>query len=402
MAALVQTFPQQSNTIAMLQTRPSSASGTLQSSSQGQPHPPRSSQVQRGMYNSSGGLPATGYRGQASTSPVATYAFTSTPSLAVGGNNARQNQSTPHIRNDNRTLSAPASSYSQQTSSDNSQASARQRYSIAHPPTLRASSSPSSPSPHGHQLGSKDDSSNTLDLRSVGRPPRPMSTVENSVPVIPAAIANSSSKPSPDRYRRNRRQENSAPASGGQQTILPNGSALPSGSGMAAVGHLYNHPAQSNSSPSLHTYQSFGSLTQPHPSRGVGVNGVSTGLGGQSLAAKPTLTAAYPGQIRPASVDDMHLNMQSSQELAKRYRRRSLGTLSPAEFEGIGQEEINQALLQLRQGVAQAQPTLSTAPQKDTKISPGNTRPESSHGRNSSAESTASTRSSSSRPSSVS
>ncbi|KAI9779549.1 MAG: bud neck involved protein [Geoglossum umbratile] len=228
-----------------------------------------------------------------------------------------------------------------------------------------------------------------------------MSTIENSVPVIPAAIASSSSKPSPDRYRRNRRQENSAPASGSQQTILPNGSALPSGSGMAAVGHLYNHPAQSNSSPSLHTYQSFGSLTQPHSSRSVGVNGVSTGLGGQSLAGKPTLVAAYPEQIRPASVDDMHLNKQSSQELAKRYRRRSLGTLSPAEFEGIGQEEINQALLQLRQGVAQAQPTLSTAPQKDTKISPGNTRPESSHGRNSSAESTASTRSSSSRPSSV-
>jgi hypothetical protein len=405
MAALVQTFPQQSNTITMLQTRPSSASGTLQGASQGQPHPPRSSQVPRNMYNQSGGLPATGYRGQTSTSPTAPYAFTSTPGLTGGGNTVRQSQASPSVRNDNRTLSTTANPYGQQTTNENSQLSTRQRYPIAQQPLPRASSSPSSPSIGVHQLSSGDDSSVTLDSRSVVRPTRPMSTIETSVLVLPPAATSPVPKPSPNRYRRNQRQDTNAAVGGIQQTILPNGSAPPSGSGMAAVGHLYNHPAQSGSSPSLHTHQSLGSLTQLQPPRNTGVNGVSPGLGGQVHAGRPTFVADRPGQIRPVSVDDMQLNNQSSQELAKRYRRRSVSTLNAAEFEGLRREEITQTMRQLQHGISQARPVPSTPPhqsQKEKKVSPGNTNPDSSHGRNNSAESIESARSSHSRSSSVS
>ncbi|KAH0537302.1 hypothetical protein FGG08_005892 [Glutinoglossum americanum] len=237
----------------------------------------------------------------------------------------------------------------------------------------------------------------------MARSPRPMSTIENSVPVLPVGMASSNSKPSPDRYRRTRRQETGAAVSGSQQAILPNGSAPPSGSGMAAVGHLYNHPAQSSSSPSLHTYQSF-SLTPPHPSRNASISGVNSGIGGPNHSPKPAPVAGYPGQTRPVSADDMQLNSQSPQELARRYRRRSVSTLNAAEFEGLRQEEITQTMRQLQQGVSQIRPVPSTPPhqsQKDTKVSPSSTRPGSSHGRNNSAESVESARSSHSRPSSA-
>ncbi|KAH0551074.1 hypothetical protein GP486_007578, partial [Trichoglossum hirsutum] len=391
----------------MLQTRPSSASGTLQGASQGQPHPPRSSQAPRNIYNHhSGGLPATGYRGQASTSPTAPYAFTSTPGLTGGGNTVRQSQAPTGTRNDNRILATSANPYSQQSTSEISQSSARQRYSIAQQPLLRTSPSPPSPSLglHQLQLSFGDDSSITPDSRSVVRPTRPMSIIENSALVLPPATTSLVSKPSPDRYRRNRRQDTTASAGGIQQTILPNGSALPSGSGMAAIGHLYNHPTQSTSSPSLHTYQSPGSLTPPQPSRSAGVNGVGTGLGGQVHAARPPFLADNPGQMRPVSADDMQLNSQSSQDLAKKNRRRSVSTLNAVEFEGMRREEVTQTMRQLQHGISQVRPIPSTPPhqtQKDKKVSPGNTHSESSHGRSNSTESIESNRSNQSRSSSV-
>lgn len=65
---------------------------------------------------------------------------------------------------------------------------------------------------------------------------------------------------------------------------------------MAAVGQLYNHPAQSSSSPSL---QSNGSL--------------------------PSTSYAYPPP--KSATDDMQLGRQTSNDIASRYRRRSLGNL---------------------------------------------------------------------------
>ena len=108
----------------------------------------------------------------------------------------------------------------------------------------------------------------------------------------------SPAKPSPDRYRRNVRRVDSSD-NGPNRTHHT--SAMPSGSGMATVGHLYTHHTQSNSSPALQSYQSF---------RGTVYNAGD--------------------QTRKTSADDMNLTRPQNAELAKRYRRRSLGSLETA------------------------------------------------------------------------
>src|SRR4051794_9323492 len=87
MAALVQSFPQQSGPAIMLQSRPSSASGILQTTSQGQVHQYSQStpnlNLNRNNYHGLGGGSAGSntYRGHTSMAPIAPYAFTSTPAL---------------------------------------------------------------------------------------------------------------------------------------------------------------------------------------------------------------------------------------------------------------------------------------------------------------------------------
>ncbi|KAI0439592.1 hypothetical protein F4803DRAFT_31865 [Xylaria telfairii] len=85
MAALVQTYPQQSGTVTLLQTRTPPATGIMPSTSQG-----HSSQTygnhQRHVYHGSSGSVAgqAGYR-SGTVAPIQPYAFTSTPSLANSG-----------------------------------------------------------------------------------------------------------------------------------------------------------------------------------------------------------------------------------------------------------------------------------------------------------------------------
>ena len=79
MAALVQTYPQQTTTVTMLQNRPSPNTTMMQ---QTQGHPSHqlmggASQTPRAAYG--GVTNHTGYRG--SSGPVQQYAFTTTPSL---------------------------------------------------------------------------------------------------------------------------------------------------------------------------------------------------------------------------------------------------------------------------------------------------------------------------------
>lgn len=118
---------------------------------------------------------------------------------------------------------------------------------------------------------------------------------------LPSSASNSSlsspttAKPSPDRYRRNVRRAESS-ESGPHRA--PQSSAIPSGSGMAAVGQLYNHPAQASSSPSLSQKQSYRGSTY-------------------SQSSQPS----------NASADDMMLGRSQNADLAARYRRRSLGSL---------------------------------------------------------------------------
>ena len=214
MAALVQPFPQSSSTMTMLQSGPSSASGF---------QPPPSNQQHRSNNTRSmyGGNNHNGFRGQTSTAPVAPYAFTSTPSLSGHTNPLRQNPSLPHLRPENRAVSAPAVAQALNTSQQN-----KNRASVT--------------------IDSVDSLPEVTKAAQLSSSPAVDLTLQD--PRLPSVNAANAAKPSPDRYRRNyRRVETSTAALSSPQP----GSSAPSGSGMAAVGHLYNHPAQSLSSPAL-------------------------------------------------------------------------------------------------------------------------------------------------------
>ena len=356
MAALVQSFPSPTSTITMLQARPSS-SDAFQSGSQGQQHQ-RNSQMGRNMYNTSmGGTATTSYRGHTSIAsvPVAPYAFSSTPVLPGSSNPLRQHPTVPHLRQENRTTSAPVIPFTQQSTSTPNNLSRYRPQELSHSTVS---------SQQGH---AKDDSA-ILSQGSKQFPQRPLSSIELNAPTLTAnAPMASPAKPSPDRYRRNHRRA--------ETTGLPSnnvspagGSALPSGSGMATVGHLYTNPAHSSSSPSLSTYSSYrGPQTSSN-------NNHST-------------------------VDDMCIPKHGQVELAKRYRRRSINSMEAGDYGSQVPDAPQQSPSSPK---TYASMLAGPAPQERKETRPAFThRPSSSHGRNNSAESSVSGRSNS-RPSSVS
>jgi hypothetical protein len=359
MAALVQTYPQQT-TVTMLQSRPSSSGGYAPTQSQ-QHLGSRSPPSQR--YNASSG--SGSYRGMPSHGPVAPYAFTSTPQLANTNNLSRQYQSqSPHLRSENRTSSAPIIPHAQQASlPSGAVVSARHQYPSSSPITLSSSStSLTQPAPH-----SMDDSSISSRSAMTESSIRPRSMLELSASSSMASTNSMSpAKPSPDRYRRNVRRVDSSDSGPNR---VHHASAMPSGSGMAAVGHLYTHHSQSHSSPTLQSYQSF---------RGTIYNAGD--------------------QTRKASVDDMNLTRPQNAELAKRYRRRSLGNLETAELNHASEAQHTSS--PHPNAFIQAS---SPAQSRDPRHQNPAHRPTSSHTHNGSSDSVSSARSGhSSQPQSVS
>ncbi|KAG4440700.1 hypothetical protein IFR05_003794 [Cadophora sp. M221] len=352
MAALVQSYPQQSGTITMLQTRPSSASGILQNASQAQSHhqyPANPQQMQRNsIHGMSNGMGITNYRGHTAVAPIAPYAFTSTPSLTTPG----QRQG-PHLRPDQRTISAPGGMAHHSESGQN-----RSRYPAPLSVSTTSSSSSSDLSSLSHRSGAKDDSVITGTARVVSGAARPHSVVMNSSNgnLAPPALI-SPSKPAPDRYRRpnNRRAESVS----SQQPSTPTGSSMPNV--MQFYGNSSTQPA---SLPTI-SPQSF-SLQMPQFS-------------------KPT-TGFTSGAT---SADDMELNRNTSQEAIKRYRRRSIHTIDAADYGGVSGGLLQQGSRQVSSAngrIDQQQHPLRSSPV-------GAIRPGSSHGRNGSSESVNSARS---------
>lgn len=252
MAALVQTLPVQTATITML-GRPSSAGGYSPQNTGA--YPPQSSQAQSRHFqaNRYNNLSATGYRGLPPTGPVAPYAFTSTPQLA----NAKYR---PAPASTGRSISAPKVSQVSQPSSQ-----------------------PTSPT-----MLPQIDAGSRL---SIGLPIIPTTGSFMGPSQSPVTA-----KPSPDRYRRvgKRLEGESGP------NRAATASALPSGSGMAAVGSLYSHPSQSSSTPSLSSQTSYRGSTYA------------------------------PSGSKNSSADDLQLGRNQTQDLAARYRRRSLGNIETA------------------------------------------------------------------------
>lgn len=173
---------------------------------------------------------------------------------------------------------------------------------------------------------------------------------------LPSTAGHNTNKSSPDRYRRVQQR------SGSGQSTPTLGSAQPSGSGMAAVGHLYHHSTQSLSSPAL------------NPGRG--------------------------------STDDFNVNRHSGSEQAKRYRRRSINSIGAADDmsngamypSGAGQTSSQMP----RSYAAVANPNYKPERPEPRYTQQQGMRPSSAHGRNNSNESSSSSVRSSSRPRSVS
>ncbi|KAI1468252.1 uncharacterized protein F4812DRAFT_450904 [Daldinia caldariorum] len=279
MAALVQTYPQQSGTVTLLQTRPNTNSGIMPPPSGNQPNQAYMGNQQRNNYHNLSGSVGGGsssYRGNAPTS-IQPYAFTATPSLANGGQwqqygNYRSSSSIPNMH-----MVDPS-------------AAARSRYP-ANSNSSGSSSSGQTTMSGGH---SQDDSRAT----SVPRPQLPPLNLSANQPTFAQVAA---AKSSPERYRRpSPRFTDSAPSV--PQVQQPHGSAMPSGSGMANVVHLYNPRAM--------------------PERKVG------------MSRNPGAVANRPHSAYGAGIamDDMQLYRHPTEEETKRYRRRSIHSINSSDY----------------------------------------------------------------------
>ncbi|KAJ0109273.1 hypothetical protein J7T55_009604 [Diaporthe amygdali] len=233
-------------------------------------------QQQRNNYHGvAGGVTGpVAYRG--ASAPIQPYSFTATPSLSPNGQwqhySAYRASSSPSIPT--------------MQSFDPANGTARSRHGAnASMPNLPNSAL------NIASVGSRDDSVLSVPgTRRVSPGPRPQSAfLPNSTNQLPS-VSTTPAKSQPDRYRRNAAQR--APESGASQ-----GSATPSGSGMAAVSHLYSQP-----SPNKERRPSPSSLTRP-----------------SSFYAKV-----------PGSVDDMQLGRH--QEDSRRFRRRSMPALDTTDL----------------------------------------------------------------------
>ena len=371
MAAMVQSFPSPTSTMTMLQTRPSS-SEAFPNGSQGQQHQ-RNSQMPRNIYNTSvGGMAAGNYRGHTSTSPVSPYGYSSPSILPNGSNPLRQHPTALQApRLESRTASAPSVPLAQQGPQQSPPITNRPRPPVVNTSSVQLSA-PNSNTPRQQPVSDGNTSSLTSGPPQLAS--RPLSTTDLSLPPLQTASYATVAKSSPDRYRRNhRRAETSGAVVTSNQS--PGGSAMPSGSGMATVGHLYTHPTQTSSTPTLTSYPSYrGAQSGPSPI----VNDHSPGA-----------------QPRLASKDDLNLQKerQAPADLAKRYRRRSISSMEAKDFANPPPE----AGPPQQQGLTKSYAAMLAGPspqeRKEVQISPAAERPTSSHGRSGSNESSVSARS---------
>lgn len=193
MAALVQTIPQQSGTVPVLQTRPSSSSGTFSSPSHN-----HGSRIQTMSWTSFNAGNSGGYR--AGHPVVAPYAYN--PNVGHSTNLQNRQSWTPHLRSENRTFSAPAIP----------QVPVNPTYTGASPrtPHLAAGSvSNSSSNSSSRSYVSKDDSALPSRQPRSDQPLRPLSTANLPSPSI---MTSNSPKPSPNRYRRTTQRVEAATA----------------------------------------------------------------------------------------------------------------------------------------------------------------------------------------------
>ena len=289
--------------MTMLQTRPAS-SEAFQNSSQGQQHH-RSSQMPMNIYNTSvGGMAAGNYRGNTTALPMSPFGLQN-PLMNGGSNPLRQHPSPlqQHPRYDNRSASTPSLPTFQQLGAGTS--------SRPRPSASPSNTSTSSKTfvPLQHNISSDSSSFATFGPKSSSNP---LATLDLNVPSTQAASYANVAKAAPDRYKRNHRRAETA---NGLISTPQSNSAVPSGSGMATVGHLYTQPQQSSSTPALSTYPTYRGVPSP-----------------DAAVAREQVASTHR---RLSSQDDFHLQSRppSNNNLAKRYRRASVnfGSIEPRE-----------------------------------------------------------------------
>ena len=218
----------------------------------------------RGSFGNFNNNNVTGFR--AAVSP---YAFTATPAL----NTPNNSQPRPaQLRAESRTNSAPSAPPGQSKHNYPGVIPPRGQHHFA----AGSVSYPSSSDSSVRSQRSKDDSALLARPRAAEHRPRPLSTAEITLPPLsftPSPSTSTSSKPAPNRYRRGQHQNNSIQLPPVNKTAPTSGSLFPTDKNLISV-------------PSV------------------------------------------PTHTRGASADDAHIDKpQSTSELAKRYRRRSLGSL---------------------------------------------------------------------------
>lgn len=289
----------QTSTATMLQTRPASAGGILQQTSQGQHHPFGQPASHRNGFHGINGLQMASYRG--SLGHVAPFQFTGKPGMP--GNPWATNQ---------RLSSAPIPQSELKSSQPRFN-----RYPSTPSVSTTSSTASSDVSSRSHRSGSKDDmnlaaSANARQM--INRAPRPhsslMSSASASTPnlALPSSLA-PAVKPSPDRYRRpaNRRADSTS----SQSTPTP-------------------LPATTTSSlPNVMNF--YGAATSSPPTE-------------EPLVLTIPQFASKTGDISSASAgSDTQSRPSSRDQASARYRRRSVQSLDLGELGAVPSSGTPQA-----------------------------------------------------------
>jgi hypothetical protein len=273
-----------------------------------QPHhaQQRASQAPRNqMYN--GHSNTTGYRG--TSAPIAPYAFSSTPQL----------------RQENRSVSAPAPQGQQQVPSHVNHARLGHP---SHPSSSSDSTVSTSSSSNRSAQPSRDN-----DARKQAESLTASLSLLSSGPDLSFSVGEAPVKPSPGRYRRGAGRTDSS-------TSIPTGNTTP---------------------------------TQ-RSSTAAAAGGPSSPLPTQSLANGDQAGPARPGHNRAISADDTSIGRSGGIDAAKRYRRRSFNGL---DANGVA---VNVAAMQVNTATAQ-NTTVGTSDAARPRSSAGkqSNRPTSSH-----------------------
>ena len=282
MAALVQTIPQQT-TVTMLHSGPPSPGGFNPIHAQSH-HSPR--RYHRPSTSSN-------YRGLSSSAMAPPYAFTSTPQLSTTDPSSRP-QPTPYARSDSRSISAPVLPQIPSLASSKSD----QKPTQAQGPSTSVWSNPSIFRPLQDTTGTEDnifpDFSSWPQPKDTVPQPKPQPQPQPQTQTkSPSAVT--TSRPAPDRYRRNVRRPDNGVSAGFRPQHHPMAASMP------MLPPIYHHPMHANSSPALTSHDRY---------RGAPFHA--------------------QGQAMRSSADDMSLNPPRHQDLVKQYRRRSIGSLETA------------------------------------------------------------------------